>query len=104
MDIETRGIIHVLSKQRTTNMLIRLRRCRGCSAHLFAYGKNRFSHDLAHIQQNKNDFLLDKLEFVLDAIQKNLYFPEKQIRCVSDDDLRENFPYFSVKTFVVGTH
>ena len=35
---------------------------------------------MAHIQQNKNDFLLDKLEFVLDAIQKNLYFPEKQMR------------------------
>ena len=31
-------------------MLIKLRECTGWSAHLlFAYGKNRFSHDVAHI-------------------------------------------------------
>ena len=40
-DIETRGII--LSKQRITKALIRLRRM------LFAYGKNKFSHDVARI-------------------------------------------------------
>ena len=44
-DIETRDII--LSRQRTTKALIRLRGCAGWSAPLlFAYGKNRFSHDV----------------------------------------------------------
>ena len=47
-DIETRGII--LSRQWTTKVLIRLRGCAGWSASLlFAYGINRFSHDVAHI-------------------------------------------------------
>ena len=46
--IETRGII--LSMQRTTKALIRLRGCAGWSAPLlFAYGINRFSHDVAHL-------------------------------------------------------
>ena len=45
-DIETRGII--LSRQRTAKALIRLRGCTDCFASLlFAYGKNRFSHDVA---------------------------------------------------------
>ena len=49
-DMETRGII--LSKQQTTKVLIRLRGCTGWSAPLlFAYGKNRFSHDAAHTKQ-----------------------------------------------------
>ena len=40
----------ILSKQRTTKVQIRLRGCAGWSAPLlFAYGKNRFSHDVAHI-------------------------------------------------------
>ena len=44
-DIETRGII--LSRQRTTKALI----CAGWSAPLlFAYGKNRFSHDVTRIK------------------------------------------------------
>ena len=48
-DIETRGII--LSKQQTTKALIGLRGCAGWSAPLlFAYGKNRFSDDVAHTQ------------------------------------------------------
>ena len=47
-DIETRSII--LSMQRTTKALIRLHGCTGCSAPLlFAYGINRFSHDVAHM-------------------------------------------------------
>ena len=47
-DIETGDII--LSMQRTTKALIRLRRCAGWSASLlFAYGKNRFSHDVAQL-------------------------------------------------------
>ena len=47
-DIETRSII--LSKQRTTKALIRMRRGAGWSAPLlFKYGKNRFSHDMAHL-------------------------------------------------------
>ena len=47
-DLETRGII--LSRQRTTNALIRLRGCAGWSASLlFAYGINRFSHDVAQL-------------------------------------------------------
>ena len=34
----------------TTKVLISLRECAGWSAPLlFAYGKNRFSHDMAHI-------------------------------------------------------
>ena len=38
----------ILSKQRTTKVLIRLRRCAGWSAPLlFTYGMNRFSHDVA---------------------------------------------------------
>ena len=45
-DKETRDII--LSRQRTTKVLISLRGCAGRSAPLlFAYGKNRFSHDEA---------------------------------------------------------
>ena len=46
-DIETRGIILLSS---TTKIFIRLRGCAGWSAPLlFAYGINRFSHDVAHI-------------------------------------------------------
>ena len=45
--IKTRGIIP--SRQRTTKALIRLRGCAGWSAPLlFAYGKSRFCHDVAH--------------------------------------------------------
>ena len=47
-DIETRSII--LSRQWTTKVLIRLFGCAGWSAPLlFAYGINRFSHDMVHI-------------------------------------------------------
>ena len=47
-DIETRGII--LSRQWTTKVLIRLRRCAVWPASLlFAYCINMFSHDVAHI-------------------------------------------------------
>ena len=46
--IASRDII--LSRQRTTKALIRLRGCAGWSAPLlFAYGIKRFSHDVAHI-------------------------------------------------------
>ena len=48
LDIEARGII--LSRQRTTKALVRLRGWAGRSAPLlFAYGINRFSHDVAHL-------------------------------------------------------
>ena len=48
LDIETRSII--LSQQRITKALIRLRRCTGWSEPLlFAYVINRFSHDMADI-------------------------------------------------------
>ena len=44
----TRGII--LSRQRTTKALIRLRRCAGWPASLlFAYAINRFSYDVPHL-------------------------------------------------------
>ena len=44
LGVETRGI---LSRPRTTKALIRLRGCTGWSAPLlFAYGKNRFSHNV----------------------------------------------------------
>ena len=40
----------ILFRQRTTKVLIRLRRCAGWSAPLlFAYGINRFSHDVAEM-------------------------------------------------------
>ena len=43
--------ISLLSRQRTTKELIRLRGCAGWSAPLlFTYDKNRFSHDVAHFQ------------------------------------------------------
>ena len=46
--LASRGI--TLSRQRTTKVLIRLRRCAGWSASLlFAYCINRFSHEVAHI-------------------------------------------------------
>ena len=48
LDIASMDII--LSNQRTTKALIRLRGCAGWSAPLlFAYGKNRFSNDVAQI-------------------------------------------------------
>ena len=48
LDLESRDII--LSRQRTTKVLIRLHECAGGSAPLlFAYGINRFSHDVAQI-------------------------------------------------------
>ena len=41
---------NILSRQQTTNMLIRLRECTGWSAPLLlAYGINRFSHDMAQM-------------------------------------------------------
>ena len=47
--ITSRDII--LSRQWTTKMLIRLRRCAGWSAPLlFTYGINRFSHDMAQVE------------------------------------------------------
>ena len=48
---DRRGII--LSRQRTTKVLIRLRKCAGWSAPLlFAHAKNRFSHDMAHMKHS----------------------------------------------------
>ena len=45
--------ISLLSRQRTTKALIRLRGCTGWSAPLlFTYDKNRFCHDVAHFQIN----------------------------------------------------
>ena len=44
----------ILSRQRTTKALIRLRGCAGWSAPLlFAYGINRFSHDVAQMSSEK---------------------------------------------------
>ena len=64
LDIETKGII--LSRQRITKTLIRLRGCAGWSASLFfAYGINMFSHDVAHLYSSTyNDIctLLDQME------------------------------------------
>ena len=43
----------ILSKHQTAKALISLRRCAGWSAPLlFAYGKNRFSHDVAQMTVN----------------------------------------------------
>ena len=48
LDIETRDM--TLHRQRTANVLIRLRISAGWSVPLlFAYGINRFSHDMAHM-------------------------------------------------------
>ena len=47
--------ISLLSRQRTTKVLIRLRGCAGSSAPLlFTYDKNRFSHDVANFQINRS--------------------------------------------------
>ena len=47
--------ISLLSRQRTTNALSRLRGCAGGSVPLlFTYDKNRFSHDVAHFQINRS--------------------------------------------------
>ena len=47
-NVETRDII--LPRQRKTKALIKLRRCEASSAPLlFAYGINRFSHDVTHM-------------------------------------------------------
>ena len=52
-DMETRSII--LSRQRTTKALVRLRGCAGWSAPLlFAYSINRFSHDVELLKYCKN--------------------------------------------------
>ena len=57
-DIETRGII--LSRKQTPKALIRLRRCAGRSAPLmFAYGINRFSDDLAHVDENSSFYVTE---------------------------------------------
>ena len=62
LDIETRDIIP--SRQRTTKTLIRLRGCAVWIAHLlFAYGINRFSHDVAHILLFMMDFKVGKSLF-----------------------------------------
>ena len=59
-DIETRSII--LSRKQTTKALIRLHRCTGWSAPLlFAYGINRFSHDVAQITESCPKFSVLKL-------------------------------------------
>ena len=48
--LDLASIAIILSRQRTTKVLIRMHGCAGCSAALlFAYGKNRFSHDVVHI-------------------------------------------------------
>ena len=56
-NIETTYIM--LSSQRITKVLIRLRGCADLSApFLFAYDKNRFSHDGAHICEAFFKFML----------------------------------------------
>ena len=51
LHIETTDIIP--SCQQTTKAVIRMRECVGWSAPLlFAYGKNRFSHDVAHMEMS----------------------------------------------------
>ena len=58
--IAGRGII--LSRQRTTNALIRLRGCAGLSAPLlFTYGKSRFCHDVDHIVHCRTNEKLVKI-------------------------------------------
>ena len=68
-DIEARRII--LSRQRITKTLIRLRRCAGLSASLlFAYNINRFSHDVAHFLDKaifNNDFAIKRFPCISDA-------------------------------------
>ena len=52
----------VLSKQQTTKALIRLCGCAGWSAPLlFAYSKNRFSHDVAHMIPDRSWVSLSRL-------------------------------------------
>ena len=54
----------MLSWQRKTKALIRLRGCAGLSAPLlFAYGINRFSHDVAQIKKRVISTILNRLTF-----------------------------------------
>ena len=49
--LDLASICVLLSKQRTTKALVRLRGCAGWSAPLlYAYAFNSFSHDVAHIR------------------------------------------------------
>ena len=67
LDLASTGII--LSRQRTTKALIRLRGFAGWSAPLlFAYGKSRFSHDVALII----------IEPEHDIINKRIYSPSEK--------------------------
>ena len=64
--METGDII--LSRQRTKKVLIRLCGCTGLSAPLlFAYGKNGFSHDMAHLKA-KNAIIMGVIPFSLPAL------------------------------------
>ena len=63
--IASRGII--LSRQRTTKALIRLRGCASYSAALlFAYGKSKFSHDVAQIRCNLNHIYIVYRQYLSD--------------------------------------
>ena len=65
-DIKSRGII--LSRQRTTKVMIRLRGCAGCADAqaaplLLAYGINRFSHDTAYFIASTQFYHLCNLRY-----------------------------------------
>ena len=74
LHIASRGII--LSKQQTIKMLIRLQGCAGWSAPLlFAYGINRFSHDVAQIWETSFESCFDYIKFLRSCF-KHPYFLE----------------------------
>ena len=68
-NIET--IDFILSRQRTTKALIRLRGCAGRSAPLlFAYGTNRFCHDVARVIQEDRCFPADCHQTIVNKAKK----------------------------------
>ena len=91
-DIETWCII--LSRQRTKKVLIRLRGCAGWTAPLlFAYGKNRFSHDVAHMDRVKRIWYLSHMRAakVQASLRIRAVSPEPPLLAHTNSDSRGTF-------------
>ena len=87
--------ISLLSRQRTTKALIRLRGCADWSAPLlFIYDKNEFSHDVAHFRINRSYLCLTERKRVCCILfygeKKKQLGPVKRI-CVFEHSVITNF-------------
>ena len=104
-DLKTRDII--LSRQRIAKALIRLRGCAGWSAPLmFAYGKNRFSHDVAQIKTSISRKLVGSMSFFyLLTIFNSMWaatWQNQQNECApSEDSDQPGHPPSLIKVFAV---